>query len=559
MGLSHITCALVLGGSLLCFLGVAVFSIFRNGYIGGKKFRENQDDYICARNTQSWLSVGLSTFSSGMGTWLLFSTPQVGVISGSLGVIGYSFSVLLPFLLMSVVGPAVKTALGSGGRGFTPACFVRERYGRVVQLLVSIASIFFMFIFLCTELTSIGLAIASLSEGFPLVIAIISVASVTSLYTVIGGTPTALLSDKIQSCFLFGLGLTAIIVVSKDVIFNLKPGTLRDAAAFSPTGWVACFVLIVSVTVNQFLDQGMWQRVFASKSQNDARVGLIMGGLLSAPVVAAAGFTGIVAQAARASGVIKNIDDYDAKAFFLLLEHLSYGWLILILLVSVALVTSTVDSIQVGIIGLVAGEVITQQKISHSMTIWTTSSLLLLTAFACVIALLQYSVMALFLVSNIVSCVVVPSVALSFWTRTTPLAVLSSMIVGFLSIPITGWIYTADGVEGLIWVTLPRGLFDVSSAITFAVVPSVTMITLIAVSLVHCYLSPTAQETQANRLRDMKLSVFDKTESPTLNSMHLSKSLESTDNSERPSSDTAECEASTQSQLLSPVTVAAVS
>lgn len=65
-----------------------------------------------------------------MGSWLLFVPPETGALTGSLGVLGYSISVFLPFAFMSVAGPVVKSALGSGSRGFTLSCFIREYVGR---------------------------------------------------------------------------------------------------------------------------------------------------------------------------------------------------------------------------------------------------------------------------------------------------------------------------------------------------------------------------------------------------------------------------------------------
>lgn len=50
-------------------------------------------------------------------------------------------------------------------------------------------------------------------------------------------------------------------------------------------GWVGGLTLLLSVTVNEFLNQGLWQRYVSARSHKDAIVGLGMGGLLSAVTV----------------------------------------------------------------------------------------------------------------------------------------------------------------------------------------------------------------------------------------------------------------------------------
>lgn len=81
-------------------------------------------------------------------------------------------------------------------------------------------------------------------------------------------------------------------------------------------GLNAAIVLWVSTTLNQFLEQGMWQRIFASQSTRDARLGLFFGGLLTVPTVTLFASIGIFANAATQSGVIEIIPGTESTAFF---------------------------------------------------------------------------------------------------------------------------------------------------------------------------------------------------------------------------------------------------
>lgn len=164
-----------------------------------------------------------------MGSWLLFAPPETGILAGWLGSIAYGISNASPFWIMIWLGPRVKTALG-GHRGFTVIDFVRERYGRKVQTLVSALSLFFMFIFLCAELTSIGGVLSSVSPSFPPIAAIVPVSLVTLTYIILGGAPASISTDRIQGIVLLSLGVIAVVLVSTSIVPELDNGTFSEAS-----------------------------------------------------------------------------------------------------------------------------------------------------------------------------------------------------------------------------------------------------------------------------------------------------------------------------------------
>lgn len=204
------------------------------------KSEEGQRDaFLSARNSQPWWSLGLSFYAAGMGSWLLFAPPETGIFAGWLGSIGYGVSNASPFWLMMWLGPKVKSALG-GLRGFTVADFVRERYGSGVQALVSAASLFFMGIFLSAELTSIGGVFSSISPEYPPIAAIIPVSLVTTIYTVMGGAPISISTDRVQGAMLIVLGATVIGLISMNIVPDLAEGTFHEAS--KPTMTVRPYV-----------------------------------------------------------------------------------------------------------------------------------------------------------------------------------------------------------------------------------------------------------------------------------------------------------------------------
>jgi hypothetical protein len=59
-------------------------------------------NFLSAKNSQTSLRLAWCFFSAGMGSWTLFSFPEIGVLAGSWGVIGYTLSGIVGLLLMGV-------------------------------------------------------------------------------------------------------------------------------------------------------------------------------------------------------------------------------------------------------------------------------------------------------------------------------------------------------------------------------------------------------------------------------------------------------------------------
>jgi solute:Na+ symporter, SSS family len=93
------------------------------------------------------------------GTTEMGANPQLSWF----GVIGYSGACAIPALIVGFgVGPQMRLLFPR--KAFTATDFVRERYGRIMQIVMACVSGFFMFIFIVAELTSIS-AIFQVSDN----------------------------------------------------------------------------------------------------------------------------------------------------------------------------------------------------------------------------------------------------------------------------------------------------------------------------------------------------------------------------------------------------------
>ena len=123
----------------------------------GLRTRRNEalDDFITARNSQNRWAIGLSFLASGMGGWILFAPPEVGVLVGPLGLAGYALGAALPFIVFALCGPAIRRRLPAGR---SIGEFAEHCYGGGVRRWVGLISLLYMACFLVAELTAIGVA-----------------------------------------------------------------------------------------------------------------------------------------------------------------------------------------------------------------------------------------------------------------------------------------------------------------------------------------------------------------------------------------------------------------
>ena len=79
-----------------------------------------------------------------MGAWVVYATTEMGANPqlSWLGVFGYSTASAFPAVVISLIGPKVREM--SGENAFNAIDFAYTRFGRVMQLVVSCVSVFYM-------------------------------------------------------------------------------------------------------------------------------------------------------------------------------------------------------------------------------------------------------------------------------------------------------------------------------------------------------------------------------------------------------------------------------
>lgn len=425
------TTAAALGAALLGFIWIG---------LRARTPHADLDEYLTARNSQGALTLALSFLASGMGAWILFAPPEVGAFVGPVAVVGYAAGAALPFLLLAAFGPAIRRRLP---RGRSISDYAQERFGSGMRLWVSGLSVLYMLCFITAELTAIGALTAMLSD-LPGAWTVVGVAAATLLYTAWGGLRASLETDRWQAWLIVFL----LLVVGGYAVMALPVGTFERDWPAAPAGvsFSVALTLVIAVTAANMFHQGYWQRVWSAQSDQALQRGAWMGGLATVVVVLVIGGLGVLAAA---SGQPLGTPP---APFFALLAG-APAWLALAALVlAVALVASSVDTLQSGIASLVA-----TQKAGFTLrgARWVTLVLMLPVVL---VALQGFSVLRLFLIADLLCATAVVPVLLGLWHRMTPVAAVGGCVAGLLGAVLPGWWTSGSLVGGLMAASFPGSI-----------------------------------------------------------------------------------------------------
>ena len=450
----------------LLFATLAIFGWI--GYQAGVKNDLNEDEYLSARGSQDWLRIGLSLFASGMGIWILFGPSEVGYYGGFWDVVGYAVSAATPFLLLAYVGPMIRERLPSG---VTLADYVRIRLGRPMQVYVGLISVLYMFTFLFAEFTAIGKAMDTLSEIEPL-IAMGMVGIVTAAYISQGGLPASLATDRVQAWTIMFLVVALLLALFGGDI----NGLIADAKAYNPEdswsigsmsymdSFESGLALVVAITAAEMFSQGNWQRAWASESDEALTKGAWLAAGLVLPLVFIMGVLGTVVAGQGA------VDDPSA-AFFYLIEDAGTLFVAAFIVLAVALVCSSVDTLQNAIVASISGD-LSDNTMSLQNARFLTIGLIPIAIYLATgptiggFTFNALGVFEIFLFADLLAAATVMPVLLTLWGEVSTKGALLGAVCGLLSVVAYGT-FTGDLGTGIEYVFSPTNEFGLANLNVF--------------------------------------------------------------------------------------------
>jgi Na+/proline symporter len=395
------------------------------------------NNYLTANRNIGLFSLTTSLVASALGAWVLFGPVAAATWGGIGAVIGYALGTAFPMIFLIYLGKKIRTEFPKGSSLIE---FMRKKFGKSLFKLILFMTIFYMFIFLCAEVTAVAVLINYIS-GTELWVTALIVLLATLTYTLYGGLRASIFTDNIQMIVIGILLLISIFYIlsytgnafSFEYIKQKNPQLL--SSSYIPI-YTAGLTFFIAVAATNLFHQGNWQRVYAAKNYETLKQSLIISFFIIIPIVFFMGFTGMV------SFSIDPSQRPDLGFFTLLLKEQTQTLSLLIITLGLALTISTVDTL----VNAISSLFVVDGKATFNLS-KKTDYLKLSKYFIIIISLVSFfiaskgfDILYLFLLADLFCCAFVYTVFYSFYNkdvneRTAYVAIIIGLVGGFLLFP----------------------------------------------------------------------------------------------------------------------------
>ena len=410
-----------------------IFAIL--GLYHSRKY-QGLNNYLTANRNIGLFSLTTSLTASALGAWILFGPASASTWGGIGAIIGYSLGTAFPMFFLIYLGKKIRKDFPKGSSLIE---FMKIKFGKSLFKLILLMTIFYMFIFLCAEVTAVAVLINYISGTELWVTALIVLLS-TLTYTLYGGLKASIFTDNIQMIVILTLLLISLVYINSftgsefsfEFIKEKNPQLLSSSYIPSYTAGLTFFI---AVAATNLFHQGNWQRVYAAKNFETLRKSLIISFFIIIPVVFYMGFTGMVAFS------IDPTTRPDLGFFTLLLKEQTELLSLFVIVLGLALTISTVDTLVNAISSLIVvdGKAFFNLKKTNYLN-FSKYIILFLSLISFIIASKGFDILYLFLLADLFCCAFVLTVFYSFYNKninekTAYVSIIIGLIGGFLMFP----------------------------------------------------------------------------------------------------------------------------
>ena len=411
-----------------------IFVIF--GIYHSKKF-QGINNYLTANRNIGLFSLTTSLVASALGAWILFGPASASTWGGIGAVIGYALGTGFPMIFLIYLGKKIRSDFPKGSSLIE---YMRQKFGKSLFKLILLMTIFYMFIFLCAEVTAVAVLINYISGTELWITALIVIIS-TLTYTLYGGLRASIFTDNIQ---MFVIAVLLLITISYITLFNGDNFSFEFIESKNPQllsssyvpSYTAGLTFFIAVAATNLFHQGNWQRVYAAKNYETLKKGLIISFLIIVPIVFLMGFIGMV------SFSVDPTNRPDLGFFTLLLKEQTELLSLLIIVLGLALTISTVDTL----VNAISSLFIVDGKATFNFdkkTDYLKLSKYFIIAISIVVFFVAskgFDILYLFLLADLFCCAFVFTVFYSFYNKRINekiayISIIAGLIAGFLMFP----------------------------------------------------------------------------------------------------------------------------
>ena len=297
----------------------------------------SQSAFLVSDRNVNVFGLTFSLTASCFGIWILIGPAEASTWGGVGAVIGYAAGQSFVFLYFSKIGEKIRKILPDA-TSLTEV--IEKRYDQKVLKLILILTILYLYVYFCAEVTAIS-KVVNLILGTPLwLTAALTIVS-TLVYSLKGGLKISIITDKFQFWIIIIFLFIIFIILNQKIDF-LSPSLLTSKSSnlsIGFGGFTAGLTFFIAVFATNLFDQGIWQRVYASKNIQVLKKGFTAAFYIVFITILLLGFVGIFASL---NGKVKD----PSTIIFSLLVNKEYLLLnLVILILSLTLVLSSLDTL----------------------------------------------------------------------------------------------------------------------------------------------------------------------------------------------------------------------
>jgi SSS family transporter len=267
---------------LITFVVAYLLVTIAIGLLAARRVHNPKDFMVAGRSLPLYMNVA-TVFATWFGAETVLSVSSTFAKDGLSGIPGDPFGASVCLVVAALLFARLFYRLNL----LTIGDFYKQRYGKGVEVLTSLAIVLSYLGWTSAQLTALGLVIHVLSGGaVDLSTAILLGAGVVLVYTIFGGMWSVAFTDLFQTIVIL-IGLTLVAFLVGDLAGGAGKVISQAAAdgkfAFFPSeaaGWWAMAGAFFAFAFGSIPQQDVFQRMTSAKDENTAVRGTIMGGLI---------------------------------------------------------------------------------------------------------------------------------------------------------------------------------------------------------------------------------------------------------------------------------------
>ena len=445
--------------------------------IGYYFYRKNQgaEDYYIGGRKMSYPHVGLSVVATDVGGGFSIGLGGLGFVIGMAGSWMLFTGLIGAWMAAVFLIPKVKNLSTEQGFYTMPEIFQYFFNGKVAFVAGIISAIGYLG-FTSSQMLAGAVLASSTFADLDLNLALWIMGGIIIIYTVMGGIKAVIYTDTFQWILL----LTGLIFIGIPIAYFEIGGmeAIRDTVepemlSLGNISWTDAVNWGVTIIPIWFVGMTLYQRIYATRSEAEAKKAWYMAGIFEWPIMAFMGVSlGLFARVAADQGMFVDMgfdsagDMHEEQGLpTLLATVLPVGLMGLMMSAYFSAIMSTADSCLVASSGNVSTDIIGRYmkwgKERASAIKWSQLVTLCIGVVALLIAAIFDTVLEIMLYSYafMVSGLLVPVVGALYWKRSSSAGALAAMIGGGATTLILTALPELDARFGTnLSVDLPYGL-----------------------------------------------------------------------------------------------------